>query len=99
MKTFIKKDENKYYKVTFSVEYFEKLSKKDEEKIYKILKIISSLGNDTMSEEKDSDYRFFTETENKKISDILKDGVVFKGKGPKKEKKLSTSREDFLKGK
>ncbi len=97
MKTFIKKNENRCYEVSFSVEYFEKLSKKDEEKIYKILKIISSLGNDDIDEEKDSDYRFFTEGENKKISEILNDGVVFKGKGPKKEKRLSTSREDFLK--
>lgn len=88
MKQLIQKNTNKWYEVDFNVKYFEKLSKKDEEKIYKILRIISSLGNDEIEEESDKDYRFFTDHEKSTLSEILKE-IVFKGKGPKKEKEIS----------
>lgn len=91
MKQFIQKNTNKWYEVEFSVKYFEKLSKKDEEKIYKILRIISSLGNDRIEEETDRDYRFFTDHEKNTLSEILNE-VVFKGKGPQKEKKHSITK-------
>jgi len=52
------------------------------------LRIISSLGNDEIEEEKDEDYRFFTDNEESTLSEILNE-VVSKGKGSKKEKKGS----------
>ncbi len=91
MKQLIQKNTNKWYEVNFHVKYFEKLSKKDEEKIYKILRIISSLGNDEIEEETDKDYRFFTDHDESTLPDILNE-VLSKGKGPKKEKKLSVTK-------
>lgn len=91
MKQLIQKNTNKWYEVNFNVKYFEKLSKKDEEKIYKILRIISSLGNDQIEEESDKDYRFYTDHEGSNLSEILKE-IVSKGKGPKREKKISITK-------
>ncbi len=83
MQQTISKNKNKFYEIDFSVKYYEKLSKKDQEKIYKILRIISSLGNDEISEEKDKDYRFFTDHDKSTILEMIAD-VVKKAESLKK---------------
>ncbi|MDD4382251.1 MAG: hypothetical protein PHE21_02820 [Candidatus Dojkabacteria bacterium] len=61
------------YKVDFLVKAFNKLSRKDEEKIYRIVRIIDSLGEDSVGETTDKDYKF--QTDNDKGIDIY-DGIV-----------------------
>ncbi len=80
MKQNIEKNKKQFYEIDFSVKYFEKLSQQDQEKIYKILRIISSLGNDEIDEESDKDYRFFTDHEKNSLLEIINE-VVFKDKG------------------
>ncbi len=91
MKHIIEKNENQFYEIDFSIKYFEKLSKKDQEKVYKILRILSSLGNDKILEETDKNYRFFTDNDESSVLEIINDVVIKDQDLAKKGKKLSVT--------
>ncbi len=53
--------DSKNYEIEFFVKATQEASDKDREKIYKIIRIIDSLGDDTVDETSDKDYRFQTD--------------------------------------
>lgn len=66
------KDEKKY-EIELSIATSKNISGKDKEKIYRVIRIIHSLGQDSIDETSDKEYRFQTDQDYVSIDDIVKE--------------------------
>jgi len=67
------------YNIDFLVKHSEELTTGDKEKIYRILRILTVLGDDSVLEEEDKDYRFRTDQDDATLDELI-DGYVEKDK-------------------